>query len=202
MRRADSRQRSFRPIANTTSRRSPRTRASWRESSRRPGALSPWRSNELRYRRVLSGADESYQSPLLLVGPQLDGVAVGVENPELTAGAHVGWGFEKLDPHILEGALGLLEVGHLERDMYTERIGLAPVVLARDQVNRVLAHAVPRSRKWKIGPGKFLETEHAFIKPGGAFGVGDAHRAMAEAFDLDHPSSPRRASTDFAALHG
>src|SRR5262249_55303188 len=86
--------------------------------------------------------------------------------------------------------------------MRTERIGLAPVVLARNQVNRVLAHAVPRSRKWKIGTGKFLEAEHTLIKLGRAFGIGDAHRAMAEAFDLDHRISPRRATADFAALHG
>src|SRR5262249_10109340 len=119
MRRAGSKQKSCRRIASTTSRRWRLTRASWRESSRGDGLARV--VENLPRAAVLPNPPGQ---PPLLVGPQLDRVAVGVEDPELAARTQVGGGFEKLDAHILERALGLIEVGHLEGDVRTQRIGL------------------------------------------------------------------------------
>src|ERR1700683_1155460 len=74
----------------------------------------------------------------LLGGAQLDGVAVGIEDPKLAA-RHVARRLEELDVQLLEGALGFLEIFHIESDMGSHRIDDTLALLGRDQMNLIVA---------------------------------------------------------------
>ena len=91
----------------------------------------------------------------LFVCSQLDGVAVRIENPELTA-SHSGRRFEELDTFFLERAFGLVEIRDVERHVRSERIGLEAVVLDRDQMQRAVADSYHAPGTPKSGRGMRL----------------------------------------------
>src|SRR5208282_2793490 len=102
------------------------------------------------------------------------------EDPQLTARAHVRWRLQKLDSHFLERALGLVEVFDVESDVRAERIGLLTTVLARDDMQRVVADPVPRAAEREIGPRQPLQANHVFVEAGCLLDVADAERRVIE----------------------
>src|SRR5271154_6562484 len=129
----------------------------------------------------------SFRSSVLrsFFGAQLDRVAVGIEDPQLTARAHVR-PLEKLDAHLLERALGLLEVFDVECHVRAERVGLLPAVLARDDMQRVVADSVPGAAEAEVRPRNALQSDDVFVKAGRLVDIADAKRRMIERLQFDH----------------
>src|SRR6202167_5671825 len=86
----------------------------------------------------------------------------------------------------LKRALGRVEVSDVERAVRAERVGLLPAILARDDMQRIVADSVPRAAEAEIRTRNPLQADHIFIKGRRLLDIADPKRRMIECFQLDH----------------